>query len=149
MTYRMLAALVVLSGIGATIGTAGAGTAPGAFVGASSFHGGFHPSGAGFMGARHFVARTRGDFFFRGRERREERREGEFRRWPGLAGYVPYYYPVESPVSYDEPLYRYAYPDSPATAPNVFRPPLECSTDSQKVPSEKGGVATINVTRCY
>jgi hypothetical protein len=152
MTYRMLAAsLVMLSGIG----TAAAETAPGAFVGAGAPHGGFHAGfHAGFghaapMGLHHFVARTRGDFFFRGREHRE----GEFRRWPGLAGYGPfagygpYDYPVGSPAYYDEPPYRYAYPDSPATAPNVFRPPLQCNTASQTVPSEKGGVATINVTQ--
>jgi hypothetical protein len=154
MTYRMWAAsLVVLSGIGAAIGTVAAGTAPGAFVGAGAPPGGFHASGAAFghpMGLHHFVARTRGDFFFfRGREHREERREGEFGRWPGLAGYFPYDYPVGSPAYYAEPPYRYAYPDSPATAPNVFRPPLQCDTASQTVPSEKGGVATINVTRCY
>ncbi|HEY2226824.1 MAG TPA: hypothetical protein VGI22_03620 [Xanthobacteraceae bacterium] len=105
MTYQKLAAsLVVLSGIG----TAAAGTAPGAFVGAGAPQGGFHASAAGFghaarMGLHHFVARTRGDFFFRGREHREERREGEFSRWPGLAGYFPYDYPVESPASYYEP----------------------------------------------
>jgi hypothetical protein len=154
MTYRMLAAsLVMLSGIGSAIGAAE--RAPGAFVGASAPRGGFHAPAAGFghaapfLGMHRFVARPRGDFFFRGRERREGRREGGFGLWPGLAGYVPYDYPFESPGYYDEPSYRYAYPDSPATAPSVFRPPLRCNTASQTVPSEKGGVATINVTRCY
>jgi hypothetical protein len=153
MTYRMLAAsLVVLAGAGWMFAPAGAGTATGAFVGARSFQGGFHASAPAFahkgapMAAHRFVAQ-RGAFFFRGREHRE----GEFRRWAGFGGYFPYDYPAGYPASYDAPSYPYpyAYPDAPTAERYMTRLPLHCSTDSQSVPSEKGGVTTINVTRCY
>jgi hypothetical protein len=109
------------------------------------------------IGARRFVAQ-RGDFFFRGRDfffRRGERREGEFRRWAGFWGddypydYYPYDYPGEYPASYNEPSYPYSYPDVSPPERYGPRPPLHCDTNSQKVPSEKGGETTINVTRCY
>jgi hypothetical protein len=118
------------------------------------------------IGARRFVAQ-RGDFFFRGRDsffcgrdsffrwrdsffRGRERREGEFGPWAGFWGdYYPYDYPGEYPASYDQPSYPYSYPDVPPLERYGARPPLRCDTNSQKVPSEKGGETTINVTRCY
>jgi hypothetical protein len=151
MTYRMCAAgLVVLSGLGWVLAPAGAGAAAGGFAGAGGFHGGFRSPAPAFthsgasMPARRFVVQ-RNAFFFRGREHRD----GELRRWAGYGiGYGPYD-PGAYPASYDEPSYPYAYPDAPPAERYMARPPLHCTTDAQKVPSEKGGETSINVTRCY
>jgi|SRR5215471_4355777 len=67
--------------------------------------------------------------------------------WWTYTGGAPYYYPPEYLPSYEP-----AYPP-PESYPPQSRPvaPHEpgCHTDTQKVPSEAGGEATINIVRCY
>jgi hypothetical protein len=68
----------------------------------------------------------------------------------GAPYYYPDYYPPEYPPS-NEP-HATAYPPienyPPQRQPVVTHEP-GCRTDTQKVPSEAGGEATINIVRCY
>jgi hypothetical protein len=152
MTYRIFAAsLVLLSGFGSMIASTAAGAASGALVATPSFHAGFHPPAfvhvAPAMASHRFFARGRDAWIFR----RHEHREATFPLWVG--GYDPYYYaggypPGGYPAINDEPSYPYLSPDVlPPERFGIHRP--RCSTESQTVPSEKGGGHVINVTRCY
>jgi len=84
--------------------------------------------------------------------------ERGFPFWWTYASGAPYYYPVYYPDYYppeylpsDEPPAT-AYPPienyPPQSRPVVTHEP-GCRTDTQKVPSEASGEATINIVRCY
>jgi hypothetical protein len=68
----------------------------------------------------------------------------------GAPYYYPDYYPPEYPPSNEPPATAHPpienYP--PQRQPIVTHEP-GCRTDTQKVPSEAGGEATINIVRCY
>ena len=77
-------------------------------------------------------------------------------QFPLSWGYPPYgegAYPSDYTAPIDSgPVPYMAYPPfenfSERSRPPVFYQP-GCRTEVQKVPSERGGEATINVTRCY
>jgi hypothetical protein len=169
MTYRMLAASLMVLGIGSMFATAAAGAA--ATVATPSFQGAPRPSapvsahGTAPMAAHRFVGQTRGprvsgrDWIRNGSwiskdswiSHRPEHREVAFPVRTGFPGYGPYYYLPGNPAPIAEPAYPYANPDDPTSErvdPAVAHVP-GCSTVSQKVPADKGGDVTINVTRCY
>jgi hypothetical protein len=163
MTYRMLAASLMVLGIGSMLVPAVAGAA--ASVATPSFQGALRPSARvsahvrAPMAAHRFVGQTRGPWVSGGNwiskgfwiSHRREHREAAFPGWIGFPGYGPYYYPPEYPAAIAEPRYPYANPDVPASerVDSAVAHIPRCSTVSQKVPAEKGGDITINVTRCY
>jgi len=65
--------------------------------------------------------------------------------WPGYGAFDPYYYPS------DELTPDYGTTGSVSAAPPrpiaVYTP--GCRTQTQVVPSERGGPHTVHVTRCY
>jgi hypothetical protein len=77
-------------------------------------------------------------------------------QFPPGWGYPPYggddYPPEYTAPSESGPVPSAAYPPfenfSERSRPPVFYQP-GCRTDVQKVPSERGGETTVNVTRCY
>jgi hypothetical protein len=163
MTYRMLAASLMVLGIGSIFAPAATGAAASAAT--PSFRGALRPSApvsahvtAPIM-AHRFVGQTRGPWVS-GRDwiskdswisHRRGHREVAFPVWTGFPGYGPYDYPAENPAPIAEPPYPYANPYVPSSErvdPAVSHIP-RCSTVSQKVPAAKGGNITINVTRCY
>jgi hypothetical protein len=66
--------------------------------------------------------------------------------WWGYAGYAPAYYPQleVAPVAAS----AYEVPPQERSRPQVFYQP-GCRVDAVTVPSESGGMRTINITRCY
>jgi hypothetical protein len=154
MIYRMLAASIVVLGVGAMVAPIETSARPGGFISAPSLPaaGGARAAGAGarfaHMAPRHAMA---GSFAWRvngsRREGARDHRERGFAAWPGYA-----YYPSGYAVSSEPPPYGYpAYPPDyweERSRPVVTYQP-GCRTDVQTVPSESGSARTINVTRCY
>jgi hypothetical protein len=159
MTYRMLAASLMVLGIGSICAPAAAG----ASAATPLFRGALRPSApvsahvtAPIM-AHRFVGQTRGPWVS-GRDwiskdswisHRRGHREVAFPVWTGFPGYDPYDYPAENPALIAEPPYPYANPDVPSLERVDPSHIPRCSTVSQKVPAAKGRDITINVTRCY
>jgi len=141
MTYRMFAASIVVLGIGlmaAPVETsAGSGGAIGAPISThlSLPHGMIHGIPAHMKG-------------FRMSGHRDHRHPG-FPMWSGYGPNFPNYDSAEYVAPQQEP--RYASPTtenfSERARPAVIHAP-DCHTDTQTVPSEKGGEKTINITRC-
>jgi hypothetical protein len=157
MTSRMFAASIVLLGIGSMVAPTGTSARSGGLVAAPSLstRGAVRP----FVGPppsarmslrpgmpREFPAHIR-DFRM---SRFGDHRGPGFPLWWGYASYVPNYYSSEYAAPYEVP--PYAYPPIevfPERSRPIVAHPLECRTDTQKVPSETGGERTINITRCY
>src|SRR5260370_34891699 len=156
MTSRSFGASIVLLGIGSMVAPVETSAASGGLIAAPSLsaRGGVRPSvrapRSGHRSlpqqmTREFSAHIRG---FRMSRLGDHRGPG-FPLWWGYGSDVPYDYPSEYAVPYEQ---QYGYPSadgfSERSRPVVFYQP-GCRTDTQTVPSETGDERTINVTRCY
>ena len=158
MTPRALAASILALGIGATAQStdtwagAGAHVAAPAFMARSVVRPPAAPPSVRLLGRQPvhdgFRAGMNGFRFsqFRGRHERDFRRQAGFPWWWGYTNGDPYDIPYSYPTDYGPTYELPAYPQQ--SRPVVIREP-GCRTDTQKVPSEAGGEATINITRCY
>jgi hypothetical protein len=155
MSLRILAASIVVFGIGAMIASVETSARSGGFIAAPS------------LGARSAVRSSIATPFFAHPFRPERvpgafskrldafrmSREGErrgpgFPLWWGYPSYLPSYYPSEYSAPYGEFPYPPTENFSERSRPIVTYQP-GCRTETQKVPSEAGGERSINITRCY
>jgi len=124
------------------VGSAGIATDALARGGGGGTRGGLGGGHFGGIGERQFGdAMTRGHFGGRG----QRQHYGPYRGWAAPYGYYGdsgYYDPTVAP-------------DEQPTYPTTALPPREgrprstgCSTQTYKVPSERGGEASVNVVRC-
>jgi hypothetical protein len=146
MSYRMLAAGIVMLGFGAATGVSAAAQGGSAHTSLPLVNPGQRPP-APVAPATSFRSHF-GAFGAFGRSSRF----GRFPWW-GAAPYGQIYYPPEEapsivsiPVPY--PLYPPYENFSERSRPPVAYEP-GCRTDTQTVPSETGGERTISITRCY
>jgi hypothetical protein len=131
MTTRVLAARIVLLGIGAMLLPADTLAGSEARIAGSNWaRGAVHaPVGTHFPEMRF-------------------RHQAGFPVWWSFAPGLSNDYPPEVIAPYAAPPYPPVQNFSEQGRPPVIYGP-RCRTDSQKVPSEDGGERTINITRCY
>jgi hypothetical protein len=151
MIHRIPAAVIILLGLGATIGISAA--ADGRPVGSSLplVNPGQPIAPASVAMPPHNVPSHVGGFGWLAHNRHFAR----FPWWGGAAfapgaSYAPVYYPSDygAPAESIPLLYPPYENFSERSRPQVFYQP-GCRTDTVRVPSESGGERTINITRCY